>query len=457
MIVLAFGVASVRGEALSSTWNSSGSYSGPGIELQSCVTNSDYQQFYCIGGFDGTYYTNVVQYAPVSSPGTLGGWQTTKTYPLSLAGESCVAYSIYIYCLGGYNGAGRTNVVYYSVPSSNGLNFWSAAVQYPIAVELQSCFVSNGYLYCVGGYDGAKYYNSTYYSQLSPTGGLGTWTKATGYPTTIAGQSCVTSAGYVYCIGGFHNSTSISNVYYAPLSSSGGLTTWNSTTPYPFATYGESCAAQSGYIYCVGGYAGSGYSSSTYYAGVLPSGGLGPWVQTTSYPSPVVQENCNTFSNYLYCIGGFSGTSILSSIYSNAIIPPTATTIYSTVTTTTTVATTPTVTVTSTTTYGTANQTTTTTVTKTNSSGPIVYVTTTSTRTVVSFSVMLTTTVTSSTTIPSGATTTITTEVPVQVGQASSPLPLTAGAAVAGLVVGAIVVIAFGRLRARGQTGEGGE
>jgi hypothetical protein len=457
MIVLAFGATEVRSESLGSKWLSSSTYSPAGIDLQSCVYNADFAAFYCVGGNDGTSYTNVVQHASVSPPGTVQGWTATTAYPLSTAGESCAALSVYLYCVGGYNGASRSNAVYYAQPSQTGIGSWTAAISYPIFVNLLSCVVQGTYLYCIGGYDGSKYYNSTDYAQLSTSGGLASWTSSTGvvrgnpgYPTPIGAESCVTYSGYLYCIGGYNGNQSISSVYYTSFQGSGALNHWSNTTAYPFATYGVSCAAQSGYIYCVGGYSSKGYSNSTYYANILPSGALGSWVQTTTYPSDVVQQSCSAYDGYLYCIGGFDGTSVLNGVYSDSISSVTPTTV--TATSTTTVFTPPTVTVTSTSTYfGLANQTVTTTMTST-SAPPVVYSTVTSTQTVFSFSAFLTTTVTSTAKIPSGetttSTTTVTAEVPVV--QSSFPLPLMAGVAAAGLVIGVVVSLVVSRLRGRG-------
>src|SRR5208282_1469261 len=67
-----------------------------------------------------------------------------------------------------------------------------------------------------------------------------------------------------------------------------------STTSYPTKTAYQSCATYSGYIYCVGGNTGSGPPSAVYYAAVSSSG-VGAWTSTTSYPTKTEYQSCATY------------------------------------------------------------------------------------------------------------------------------------------------------------------
>src|SRR2546421_13118148 len=88
-----------------------------------------------------------------------------------------------------------------------------------------------------------------------PAGGAGSWSSSTSYPLRLQSQSCVTSSGYVYCIGGdthggLANSTSA--VYFAALSSN-GVGSWSPSTRYPTNIAGQSCVVDSGFVYCIAG------------------------------------------------------------------------------------------------------------------------------------------------------------------------------------------------------------
>jgi len=81
-----------------------------------------------------------------------------------------------------------------------------------------------------------------------------------------------------------------------------------STSSYPTNIAYQSCGTYSGYIYCVGGNTGSGPTSAVYYAPVSSSG-VGAWTSTTSFPTKVEYQSCATSSGYIYCVGGESAAS----------------------------------------------------------------------------------------------------------------------------------------------------
>src|SRR5207245_2752696 len=73
----------------------------------------------------------------------------------------------------------------------------------------------------------------------------------------VAGQQCVNSTAYVYCVGGQDvNGGPRNDVYVssATSSSSGNITVWRpENNVYPRIIHGQACVAYSGYLYCVGG------------------------------------------------------------------------------------------------------------------------------------------------------------------------------------------------------------
>lgn len=245
------------------TWNSTTNYPTP-IHGASCVAYGGYA--YCVGGSTGLGLTSAVYYAPLSSSG-VGTWILTKPYPTLFAYGSCVASSGYIYCMGGQNTntATLTNAVYYAPLSSSGVGTWTSTTAYTGNIQLESCVAYSGYVYCVGGEATLNTPNSNVYFATLSSSGVGTWTPTTSYPTNIALQSCVVNAGYMYCVAG--STGSVTNaVYYAQLSVNGGIVgTWSPVASYVDKVSSESCVANAGYIYCVGGSA----TNAVYFAHVL--------------------------------------------------------------------------------------------------------------------------------------------------------------------------------------------
>ncbi len=246
---------------------------------------------------------------------SVGSWTSTTKYPLALAGESCVAFSSSVYCIGGFGGGGNShNQVYHASLGASGIGTWSAGTAYPTPVDSAACVNATAGIYCVGGEDYPNNISNVYFAPFSSSG-LGAWSSETPYPNALAGMSCVVYGGYIYCVGGFDsNGDEVSSTYYASLSS--GLTSWSGTTQYPLAVDRESCTASAGYIYCVAGEMEVDSNQNNpvtyvYYA-PLSSSGIGQWTATLSYPTALTASSCAQYSGYVYCIGGFDSSELSS-------------------------------------------------------------------------------------------------------------------------------------------------
>src|SRR5690348_7237687 len=133
---------------------------------------------------------------------------------------------------------------------------------------------SNNFIYCIGGY----LYSNNYYAPIYSNGNLGAWTTTNSYPLTVEGPQCVVSGSYIYCEGAYSGSY-VATSYSAPIYSTGGIGGWTATTSYPYANAEapyNGCSTSGGYIYCMGGYDGSSFHQQTYYA-TISSGTVGSW------------------------------------------------------------------------------------------------------------------------------------------------------------------------------------
>ncbi|MDE1855777.1 MAG: hypothetical protein KGH49_00890 [Candidatus Micrarchaeota archaeon] len=275
------------GNTYSTTLSSSGItawISNTAISLGSaptCAYSSGY--VYCTGLYNGGF-TPYSYYAPVS-PSGIGTWSSTTSYPLSVyMASDCLSSNGYIYCIGGENAGGNHANIYYAPLSSSGIGTWTATTSYPVGIYATSCAVSGSYIYCVAG----TYGNPAYYATIS-SGGIGAWTATTSYPLSVYYDSCNIYNGYIYCVNGYPM-THVT--YYAAVSSS-GIGAWTATTSYPLTVL-TTCNIYNGYLYCVGGSttgADAAGVSNVYYAPVSSSG-IGAWTATTSYPSAIALTSC---------------------------------------------------------------------------------------------------------------------------------------------------------------------
>ena len=81
------------------------------------------------------------------------------------------------------------------------------------------------------------------------------------------------------------------------------LNSWSSTTSYPTSISNQSCVTNSGFIYCVGGFDGSTVVSNVFFA-PISSSGVGTWTTTNSYPFTIFEQSCVTRASLIYCVGG---------------------------------------------------------------------------------------------------------------------------------------------------------
>ncbi|MDA4137035.1 MAG: hypothetical protein OK449_08610 [Thaumarchaeota archaeon] len=212
--------------------------SPPPLKLKSTVP-----YITCVGGITDSDFTGVVW---TFSDGT-GTWSEDTAYPLPVGEQSCVYDSSYIYCVGGYILSGGnqfvSNGVDFAPVSSSGVGPWASTTHYPDSdIEAASCVAYSGYMYCVGGQVQNQPTAGVYYAALSSSG-VGTWTTGNSYPFGLLGiqrasNLCALypgSDGYIFCVGNnaFFASESI---YYSEIVPTASTTTVVSTITLPAST-----------------------------------------------------------------------------------------------------------------------------------------------------------------------------------------------------------------------------
>jgi hypothetical protein len=405
---------SARAEQLGQWQTSSNPYPVP-VFLSSCVTYNGY--VYCVGGLKNTGATSATYYAQLTSSGTTA-WTATTSYPITIRSHSCVAVGSDIYCIGGAEQAGGSfvSLVYFAPLSASGIGSWTQATSIPQAAAGYVCVGYSGDIYCLSANSGFNGIDVAYYGAAS--GGSISWATGTNPPEAMAGESCTTWSNYIYCQG--NEEAAPYNAAYTAQLGAAGFGTWSNqtaTTP-SIPTQGlGSCWTSSSYLYCSGG---GSTNTNAFYASI--SGlTIGVWDQTNSLPQTAVDASCVSYSGYVYCIAGYTGSTETNAVVYDSIQPPGST---STVTVTSTVTTTvtqppSTTTVTTTSTLPGSTTTVTSTVTSTVTNTPTITLTTTTTSTSIATSTQtqtvtatttptVTTTQTQTQTVTTGPTTTVT-------------------------------------------------
>jgi len=288
---------------------------GYGVYSTSCQSAN--HSIYCAAGVTSPW-ENVTTYGLANWNSIL--WKYTTQYPIATFWHNCVLDNSTDYCIGGMSentstyGVYASSNTYYSQISPSGIGSWVKTTPYPVGVYLQSCASYNNYVYCVGGVNESGItHNYTYYARLTPSG-IGSWKQTTSYPYDVQSESCVANNGYIYCIGGLPYGTSffpLSNqTYYAQVNSS-GVGKWKQTTTLPTRVESEQCAVNANTVYCTSGVNMNGFSNQSYYA-QLSSNGIGSWTESEPYPIRLYENSCTVSNGHLYCIGGCNGNAYVS-------------------------------------------------------------------------------------------------------------------------------------------------
>jgi hypothetical protein len=274
---------------------------------------------YVIGGEanDANNGTTLTQYAKVNSDGTLGvpGINVFATSTPLTARANKVAFAQYdnkFYMINGaINGSRSLTTSMITITGGGGgtTDPWTTgSTTMSEARDSGATVAYKGYLYAVGGKNGSTYYNDVSYAPLNRNGSVGTWTVDSHTFTT--GRKFLGAAaynGYLYILGGTTSAGgTLQDIQYAPIGSSGALSGNWASAGSSIATGGQgtSLAMYNGYAYAVGGYNGTSYSNTVYYATVNTDGTIGSWATTSSFTTARYNTATVVYNDYLYLVGG---------------------------------------------------------------------------------------------------------------------------------------------------------
>ncbi|OGX16589.1 MAG: hypothetical protein A2166_01560, partial [Omnitrophica WOR_2 bacterium RBG_13_41_10] len=302
--------ASISSDGSIGTWTTTTTLSGLRAYYASVAYNG---YLYVMGGWDGSSYLSSVQCAPINSNGSLGSWQAATFLTTARGLHSSVAYNGYLYVIGGSGAFVISTVQYASINDIQGaLGSWAIISSFPTIRSLHSSVAYNGYLYVIGGYAGVSdiTFSSIEYAPINADGSLGSWSSTTSLTTGRYSPASVAYNGYLYVMGGWNGTNAISNVEYAPIYYDGTIGSWLPTSPLVVARRLHSSVAYNGYLYVTGG-----TLSSVEYAPINANGTVESWLPTTTLPESLSQNASVAYNGYLYVLGGTSS----NDVYYNSI------------------------------------------------------------------------------------------------------------------------------------------
>lgn len=294
------------------------SYTFSGARMSAAMTAYRGHLYLAGGTTDGASVFDDTKIAKISTNGDIDGWRNSpQVSPGGRYRHVMRAYNGYLYMTGGTNNA--NNSVYAQIYANGDIGSWIVATTMPGEGRWGHGFeIYKNRAYSFFGTYGGN--NSTEYATIDPPGTASTSTTTTALGASIdagtRGAGFVYN-GYLYYIGGYTGSAYSSQVRYAAINPDGTVGAWSTTTALPAPAPGGSGLAGMGYalynnrVYLIGGTTlVSGATTnvaSVQYASFNSNGTLGSWNTTTDYPSTITNQSSVAYNGQLYVLGQTGG------------------------------------------------------------------------------------------------------------------------------------------------------
>ena len=208
----------------------------------------------------------------------------------------------------------------FNTEQSANITGWTTGTSLPEPLTSSQAIVTKNRVYLLGGVDAFFNFVSTVYTApINADGTLGTWSAGTSLPEISCWSQAIVTKNRVYLLGGFSGSAVVSTVYTAPINEDGTLGAWSTGPSLPGILYGSQAIVTKNRVYLLGGYNGSAVVSTVYTAPINEDGTLGTWATGTSLPGTLLESQAIVTKNRVYLLGGFSGSAVVSTVYTAPI------------------------------------------------------------------------------------------------------------------------------------------
>lgn len=205
---------------INSMWDPVANATSPSVPLSAMIPYNGY--LYSIWWMNGLTHVNTVQYAPISSDGSVGAWINTNSISTPSKWIGVTAYNGYLYAIWWAIIWWFLNSVEYAPINSDGsLWVWNTTTQLPIETDFgnNSVYAYNGYIYALGSQSDWGTVNRSFYAPINSNGTISEWNQTTAIPAMVGGPNISNAMynGYVYSVFVGNETTPTRNTYYAPI------------------------------------------------------------------------------------------------------------------------------------------------------------------------------------------------------------------------------------------------
>lgn len=284
--------------------------------MDSFVTKN---RVYAYGGRNGNTNYNDCSTAVINADGTLGAWTSAGTIPGTFAWATSCVTGNYVYLMGGSpDGTNGTTATYKAPINADGtIGAWVPAVALPQAVMSGHVFATRGWIHYIGGQSAGVWKNTVYSAPLSGDGNMGAWVSAPNLTLAVAGFRLIVTKNRVYIVGGEYSAGNYTNqIASAPINMDGSLGSWTQVQAFPTNIVAQTVYVTKTRVYMIGGQtAGGVFTTNVYQATINDDGTLGNWTTGTVFPAGLSNTTLFAAGGKLYSIGGYNGTSSVTSVY----------------------------------------------------------------------------------------------------------------------------------------------
>jgi hypothetical protein len=295
---------------------------GTALNHSGTVTARGY--IYTLGGNDGTTFYDTVQYARLNADGSTGTWASTTVMPRVLEDMTPIYANGYIYLIGGVDTATtyRQEVYFAQVNADGTLGSWNQTGNLPATNGYASAvYAPNGYIYIIGGYNGTGAKQTVWYAKPNADGTIPSWTvNATNLPAIVRFTGSAAANGYIYVTGGENGTTAQTTVWYGAYDPiTGAVASWtvsaNPLTGNP--RYAHSLVAMNNSLYVIGGTTGSASQDTILISSIGANGANSAWsIDSNHLPAIRNYFGASPVSNgYIYVVRGSDGTNRFNTVY----------------------------------------------------------------------------------------------------------------------------------------------
>ncbi|MBI2931211.1 MAG: hypothetical protein HYY16_06140, partial [Planctomycetes bacterium] len=272
---------------------------------------------YAMGGNNGSFELDSVEYARIKPDGALSAWMATRALPRAREGARAACVNGYAFVVGGKQTP--TSVIAAPVLAGGGLGPWIGTASLSEGRASAAAVGYNGRVFVVGGSG-----SNSVVSGLPEGGHVGGWSTLSSLPTGRALHGAATYGGVVTVTGGTDLSIAgLTSVQYSAIGADGALGAWSDTTPLPGARYYHATVAYDSFLYAVGGETGVGaaqtFYKTVYVASMSATGSLGAWSSAEDLPLNRSRMGVHVYNGRMYAVGGVVNVGLLTQITNTVV------------------------------------------------------------------------------------------------------------------------------------------